>query len=327
MEMLLNLTPLDLLIMAEARMALYRLHILKQPADLNTEAGLLSIWKNVSDSMLDMRSDNTIPVYNYSKSFNITIHPNYWRNEDPVFPEDALIWYTDGSKTVSGTGSGIYGLRPNRSLGFSLGEFATVFQTEIYAILQCAYENIRRDYRDKRILILSDSQAALRALGSPKVISRLVSECLEALQALADLIEVTLIWVPGHQGILGNEQADKFARQASAMQPLGPEPTLLIPKCLAREAIKNWTEHQHFSTWEDKPGCRHGKLFIGKPSKKRAEVLFKLGRRQLKMAVAILTGHAPVRGHPRNMGLYDGDPSCRFCGMETETVRHLLCCC
>jgi hypothetical protein len=31
MEVLLNLTPLDLLIMAEARMALYRLLILKQP--------------------------------------------------------------------------------------------------------------------------------------------------------------------------------------------------------------------------------------------------------------------------------------------------------
>jgi hypothetical protein len=31
MEVLLNLTPLDLLIMAKARMALYRLHILKQP--------------------------------------------------------------------------------------------------------------------------------------------------------------------------------------------------------------------------------------------------------------------------------------------------------
>jgi hypothetical protein len=31
MEVLLNLTLLDLLIMAEARMALYRLHILKQP--------------------------------------------------------------------------------------------------------------------------------------------------------------------------------------------------------------------------------------------------------------------------------------------------------
>jgi hypothetical protein len=47
MELLLNLTPLNLLIMAEARMALYRLHILKQPAVPNTLAGLLSFWKNV----------------------------------------------------------------------------------------------------------------------------------------------------------------------------------------------------------------------------------------------------------------------------------------
>ena len=41
-EILLNLTPLDLVILAEVRMALYRLHTLKQPADPKAEAGLLS---------------------------------------------------------------------------------------------------------------------------------------------------------------------------------------------------------------------------------------------------------------------------------------------
>jgi hypothetical protein len=104
-----------------------------------------------------------------------------------------------------------------------------VFQTEIYAILQCAYENIRA-YRNKRILIFSDSQAALKAVNGPKVTSRLVAECLDALSALADLNKITLIWVPGHRGICGNEQADKFARQASATSILGPEPALGIPK-------------------------------------------------------------------------------------------------
>ena len=74
------------------------------------------------------------------------------------------------------------------------------------------------------------------------------------------------------------------------------------------------------------PGCRHGKLFIGRPCKKRADDLLKLGRHQLKMIVAILIGHAPVRGRLRIMGLFNGDPSCRFCGMETETVQHITCC-
>jgi hypothetical protein len=27
------------------------------------------------------------------------------------------------------------------------------------------------------------------------------------------------------------------------------------------------------------------------------------------------------------MGLFDGDSSCRFCRLETETVHHVICCC
>jgi len=45
------------------------------------------------------------------------------------------------------------------------------------------------------------------------------------------------------------------------------------------------------------------------------------------MVTAIFTGHAPVRGHLYIMGLFDGDPSYEFCGIETETVQHIICCC
>jgi hypothetical protein len=75
------------------------------------------------------------------------------------------------------------------------------------------------------------------------------------------------------------------------------------------------------------PGHRHGKLFIGRPCKKRADDLLRLSRPQLKMVVAILTGHDPVRRHLYIMGLFDGDPTCRFCRIETETVQHIICCC
>ena len=52
-----------------------------------------------------------------------------------------------------------------------------------------------------------------------------------------------------------------------------------------------------------------------------------MNRHQLKLVVAILIGHAPVRGHLRTTGLFDRDPSCRFCGMETETIQQLVCRC
>jgi hypothetical protein len=44
------------------------------------------------------------------------------------------------------------------------------------------------------------------------------------------------------------------------------------------------------------------------------------------MVVVILTGHAPVRRHLNIMGLFNGNPTCRFCRMETETVQHIICC-
>jgi hypothetical protein len=52
----------------------------------------------------------------------------------------------------------------------------------------------------------------------------------------------------------------------------------------------------------------------------------KLSRHQLKMVVAILTGHAPVRRHLHIMGLFEGDPTRRLCRKEIETVHHIICC-
>jgi hypothetical protein len=45
------------------------------------------------------------------------------------------------------------------------------------------------------------------------------------------------------------------------------------------------------------------------------------------MVVAILTGHVPVRRYLYIMDLFNGDPTCRVCRMETETVEHVICCC
>ena len=104
-------------------MTLCRLHIRKQPAVPSTASRLVSMWENVGDPILDMWSDYTTPAYYYCEIFNVIIDRDYWRNKDPVFPEDALIWFTDGSRANSGIGSGIYGMRPNRSVSFPLGKF------------------------------------------------------------------------------------------------------------------------------------------------------------------------------------------------------------
>ena len=141
---------------------------------------------------------------------------------------------------------------------------------------------------------------------------------------LANLNEVTLTWVPGHRDISGNEEADKFARQASAMPLLSPEPALGIPKCSVRGTIKKWTEVQHLRAWIDLPGLRHGKLFIDRPCKKRADDLLELSRHQLKMVIAIYMGHAPVRGHLYTVGCLMGIQSADFAGWRLKQCSTLF---
>ena len=64
------------------------------------------------------------------------------------------------------------------------------------------------DLPEITIFICLDSQSAIRAVHKPKITSKLIRECIEALNEVTDLRPVYLTWVPGHIGIQGNEQAD-----------------------------------------------------------------------------------------------------------------------
>jgi hypothetical protein len=63
-------------------------------------------------------------------------------------------------------------------------------------------ENLGRNYRNRNIYILSDSQAAINALGKHQIISKLARDCHQSLIQLAKHNTMQLIYVPGHEGIV-----------------------------------------------------------------------------------------------------------------------------
>jgi hypothetical protein len=74
------------------------------------------------------------------------IEVNGKRGLNPI-KKGGLIWYTDGSKTNKGTGAGVYCYGTRLRLSFSLGQYTTVFQAEVYAIKACADASMDRNYK------------------------------------------------------------------------------------------------------------------------------------------------------------------------------------
>jgi ribonuclease HI len=107
-------------------------------------------------------------------------------------------------KQVKATGAGVYGYSTRQKLSFSLGQYTTVFQAEVYAIKACVVETLNRKYRKRNICILSDSQDAIKASSNYQITSKLALDCHQLLTQLAEHNRVQLIWVLGHEGIAGN---------------------------------------------------------------------------------------------------------------------------
>ena len=88
-----------------------------------------------------------------------------------------LVGYTDGSRMLGGAGARGNWQSLGRRLSISLGEYATVFQAGIYAILACAYEIQMNNRPEIYVSVFSDSQAALKALHAAKMTLLLLHQC------------------------------------------------------------------------------------------------------------------------------------------------------
>jgi heterodisulfide reductase subunit C len=115
-----------------------------------------------------------------------------WKDGFQPNKKGGLICYTHGSKTNKGTRTGVCGYGTRWKLSCIPGQYTTVFQA-------CAVENLDRNYRNRNIYILSDSEAASKALDNYQIDSKLVwnchfqSKCKEICVTCAENDSVTIV--------------------------------------------------------------------------------------------------------------------------------------
>ncbi|KAJ8913420.1 hypothetical protein NQ315_017163 [Exocentrus adspersus] len=73
--------------------------------------------------------------------------------------------------------------------------------------------------------------------------------CQKTLSRVGRTNGLTLVWIPGHVGLKGNEVADSLARRGAALEFIGPEPVFGLSYSTARSVIRAWAEGDTLQYW------------------------------------------------------------------------------
>lgn len=329
LEVIMNWPPLHLYIENQAAVTQYRLKRTGQLIYNALPEGHLSSFLSCVQSMetVEMPQDYISKelIFCPEAQFQVPKREEWAAGNVLSKLEPSVTWFTDGSLINGNAGAGLHCERMNQQVSIPMGTHVTVFQAEMYAI-KVATESCK-GMKGEKIAICTDSQAAIAALSNHNVTSSLVKESKTAINMLAYENALSVVWVPGHSGIEGNELADELARKGSEMALNGPEPFLPIPMCITKREFAQQLSKNCTQVWENVGGLSHSKACLKGHCGKFTKKLLSMKRNDVRLVCAMLTGHGPFRQHLATIGVQIEGVLCRFCEEEMETGWHVLVVC
>ena len=67
--------------------------------------------------------------------------------------------------------------------------------------------------------------------------------------------QVKLVWVPGHQGIRGNEKTDECAVRGSSLDEATARNDVMTPPVVVANKIDDWALHEFATRWSTISTC------------------------------------------------------------------------
>ena len=218
-------------------------------------------------------------------------------------PSEILL-FTDGSRLDNGhVGFGFTAFRGSEHVASGHGALGT--QCEVYdAELHAAAMGLAALQRHPdctfwtRVLVLLDNQSAAQRLASGQPTDRDRDCSVPFFKAQAALEQellpafthpsISVLWIPGHSGIPGNDKADKLAKRGAAAPTPDPPPLPPTPAFLKRLTAETAASEAH-AWWAEAAPQSYQNLGIKFPA--RAPPELSLARPLLSRLVAARSGH------------------------------------
>ena len=242
--------------------------------------------------------------------------------------KDHILIFTDGSKSISSPSVGAACVIPqlNLTLTSSLINLASVYTAECLAVeMAVDYANTEPT---KSYLICTDSLSLVHSLKAAPHLSssnRHVANIKKGLQQFKNSSSenITLMWVPAHVGITGNELADREAKKASAQ----PTPQYhQVPHTDCTLAIKHKIQSITEEKWITQPNS--GSHYFQRYFKRASTPWFhnhKISRHMIVWINRARAGHYSLASSLTKIGLAQ-DASCN-CGHTTQDLDHIVWAC
>lgn len=233
--------------------------------------------------------------------------------------EDWLHVYTDGSysESCASAGSGVF----SKLFFFSAsaGKNRTAFDGEVEAIRIALEKLLDCLQKFQKVVLLSDSQAAIQAIGSAEApISAEVLQCRELMRCISRKDKyIKFQWIPSHCGIYGNDQADLLARKGATKAQLTNASGLSFhsKKLFWKQALNMKFESQMQDRVKLKTWSAEDLANIPDRPRREAVALFRL-----------VTGHDCLSEHLHRIGIFVS-PLCSLCDLREPLNRgHLRRC-
>ena len=221
--------------------------------------------------------------------------------------------YTDGAKDPIGVGCAY--VHGNRCHRYRLPAQSSIFTAEAVAILQALtyVETVSLP----RVVLCTDSLSVLMAIDHPPSANPVVAAIIERVHFLLGMnYSITLVWIPGHAGISGNEIADAQAKAAIGLHDvlemrLGMREYFPAVRASVRDLFgRLWADYNPNTTLKLIKGHVEPWLSSRRSSRREEVVLCRLRLGHTRYTHSYLLDHAPR-------------PMCNDCQCPLS-VQHLL---